>query len=146
MSLMDRHVALAHYLEREFGIATDYSQPLTHKESLAYTTTEDGEHDITVEADPYDLTVHYYLDGDEVLEEQWTDEEWKVNLEYDNIFGALVGEVERIYNDILIYQEFSDSIVDLNELTISTPQEARTYNTISEMFGDIAYDLAVWYE
>ena len=95
MALMDREVALAHYMQREFGLVWDYTVPPAHRISVAYTTVTDDERDAQVEVDIYDMKVYYYLDGELVLEEQWSEKEWIENFEWDQIFNVLIGEIEK---------------------------------------------------
>lgn len=94
MAVIERMVAMAHYLEREFGVMTDYSIAPEHRIDVAYSTTEDGEHDVMVLADVYGPTLEYYFDGKLVCKERMTEAEWIQSFECENLFDTLIGDAE----------------------------------------------------
>ena len=87
---------LNNYSQDEFGHDVDFDNPKSI--GIAYTTTEDGEHEIQVYADIINFGIDYMVDNEFVAGEQFSGIGEMCDFVYEMTFDELVAEAEDRYN------------------------------------------------
>lgn len=110
----------------EYGSEADTSS--LNNISLAYTTTEDGEHEIQVEADLYDKAIRYQLDGEVYKEEQYNEigdliKNGLTGLNFDEMVAISDDELASILKKRGSSEEKVDTDINFSETELSFSEQ-----------------------